>query len=149
MKNKIFAFAVIGCMTVLFLAGCEKSSEQKAEGAKQELKDAKADYLAEWQKFKTESETQIKANEDRIKKMAEEAFKESGTAASSTGPSAPITRYEPMIGMLKTLYPQVTEKDLLSFLTKEGLTPNDLIKMDDIKLMGLFKKFLANQEGRR
>jgi len=30
------------------------------------VEDAKADYLAEWQNFKTESEEQIKANEDRI-----------------------------------------------------------------------------------
>jgi transketolase len=66
MKNKIIVFAVIGCMTGLFLAGCDKKSEQKVEGAKQELKDTKADYLAEWQKFKTESEAQIKVNEDKI-----------------------------------------------------------------------------------
>jgi hypothetical protein len=66
MKNKIFVFVVVGCMAGLFLTGCDKKSEQKVEGAKQELKDAKADYLAEWQKFKIESEAQIKANEDRI-----------------------------------------------------------------------------------
>ena len=70
MKNKIFTFAVIVCVAG-FLAGCDKTSEQKVEGAKQELKEAKADYVAEWQKFKTESEAQIKANEDRI-----DAFKE-------------------------------------------------------------------------
>jgi len=66
MKNKLFTLAVIGCMAGICLAGCAKTSEQKVEGAKQELKDAKADYLAEWQNFKTESEEQIKANEDRI-----------------------------------------------------------------------------------
>jgi len=66
MKNKIFTFAVLACMTGIFLTGCDKSSEQKVEGAKQELKDAKATYLAEWEKFKTESEAQIKANEARI-----------------------------------------------------------------------------------
>jgi exonuclease VII large subunit len=66
MKNKIFTFAVIVCMAGIFLAGCEKKAEQKVAEAKQELKDAKADYLAEWQKFKTESEAQIKVNEDRI-----------------------------------------------------------------------------------
>ena len=71
MRNKIFTFAVIGCMAGICLAGCARTSEQKVEGAKQELKDAKADYLAEWQNFKTESEEQIKANEDRI-----DAFKE-------------------------------------------------------------------------
>jgi len=71
MKNIIFTFAVIGYMAGIFLAGCGKTSEQKVEEAKQELKDAKADYLAEWQQFKTESEEQIKANEDRI-----DAFRE-------------------------------------------------------------------------
>ena len=71
MKNKIFTFAVIGCMAGIFLAGCGKTPERKVEEARQDLKDAKADYLAEWQKFKAESEEQIKANEDRI-----DAFKE-------------------------------------------------------------------------
>jgi hypothetical protein len=71
MKNKIFAFAVIGCMAGIFLAGCDKTSEQKVEETKQELKQAKADYAGEWQKFKTESEAQIKVNEDKI-----DAYKE-------------------------------------------------------------------------
>jgi DNA repair exonuclease SbcCD ATPase subunit len=53
-------------MTGFIFMGCDKTSEQKIEGAKQELKEAKADYVAEWQKFKTESEAQIKANEDKI-----------------------------------------------------------------------------------
>ena len=71
MKNKIFTFSVIACMAGLFLAGCDKTSEQKVEGAKQELKDAKAGYVAEWQNFKTESEAQIKVNDDKI-----DAYKE-------------------------------------------------------------------------
>jgi predicted nucleic acid-binding Zn-ribbon protein len=75
MKNKIFTFAVIGCIAGIILAGCEKTSEEKVEGAKQELKDAKADYLAEWQTFKAESEEQIKANEDRIDAFQEKMEK--------------------------------------------------------------------------
>jgi len=71
MKNKIVAFAVIGCIAGIFLTGCEKKSEQKVEEAKQELKDVKAGYAAEWQKFKTESEAQIKVNDDKI-----DAYKE-------------------------------------------------------------------------
>jgi TolA-binding protein len=75
MKNKLFTFAVIGCMAVILLAGCGKTSEQKVEGAKQELKEAKADYVAEWQKFKTESEAQIKSNEDKIDALKEKMEK--------------------------------------------------------------------------
>ena len=71
MKNKILTFAVAGCMAGIFLAGCDKTSDQKVEGANQELKEAKAGYAAEWQKFKTESEAQIKVNEDKI-----DAYKE-------------------------------------------------------------------------
>jgi hypothetical protein len=94
----------------------------------------------------------LKANEERIKKIAEESFKESGTPAATGGPSAmgqQMTRYEPMLGVLKTIYPQIKEKELTAFLSKEGFSPSDLLKMDNIKLMGLFKKFLATQEGRR
>jgi predicted nucleic acid-binding Zn-ribbon protein len=82
MKNKIFTFAVIGCIAGIILAGCEKTPEQKMEGAKQELKDAKADYLAEWQTFKVESEEQINANEDRIDAFREKMEK-AGTKAKA------------------------------------------------------------------
>ena len=82
MKNKIFAFAVIGCMAGLFLGGCDKTSDQKAEEAKQELKQAKADYAAEWQKFKTESEAQIKINDDKIDELKAKMDK-AGTKAKA------------------------------------------------------------------
>lgn len=71
MRNKIFAFAVLGCITAILFAGCGTTSEQKVEQANLDLKDAKADYLAEWQKFKARSEEQIEANQDSI-----DAFKE-------------------------------------------------------------------------
>ena len=83
MKNKIFTFAVIGCMAGIFFAGCEKTPEQKVEKANQELKDAKADYRAEWQKYKTDSEEQFKANEDRI-----DAFKEKMAKADTKNKKA-------------------------------------------------------------
>ena len=54
----------------MFLASCGETSNQKIEAATQDFKDARADYVAEWQKFKTASEEQIKSNEERI-----EAFK--------------------------------------------------------------------------
>ncbi|MGA3287764.1 MAG: hypothetical protein ABSD46_10085 [Bacteroidota bacterium] len=101
MKNKIFTFAVIACMAGLFLAGCEKKSEQKVEAAKQELKGAKADYIAEWQKFKTESEAQIKVNEDRI-----DAFKakmeKAGTKAKA--------KYKKAVAELKQKNHELKEK---------------------------------------
>ena len=70
MKNRIFIFAVIGSIAGMFLVGCGKTSEQNVEASSQQLKDAKADYVAEWNKFKSQSEEKIKANEERI-----EAFK--------------------------------------------------------------------------
>lgn len=86
MKNNMFTYAVLGCMAGILLAGCGKSAEQKVEAAKenvaeaskenmgeakQALKDAQADYRAEWQAFKAESEQQIQANEKRIDAMNE------------------------------------------------------------------------------
>jgi hypothetical protein len=78
MKNNIFVFAVIGFMVGTLSTGCGKTSEQKLESAKenvgevkQDLKDAQAEYRAEWQTFKSESEQTIAANEKRI-----DAFKE-------------------------------------------------------------------------
>ena len=85
MKNNIFTFAVVGLVAGTLLTGCEKSSEQKVAGAKenvaevkQELKDAQAKYLADWQTFKRESDSAIVANEKRI-----DAFKEKMDKAGS------------------------------------------------------------------
>lgn len=86
MKNNIFTYAVLGCMAGTLLAGCEKKAEPKVEptqeqkvgDAQQDLKDARANYLAEWQAFKTESEQKIEANEKRI-----DAFKEKMEHAGS------------------------------------------------------------------
>jgi hypothetical protein len=86
MKNGIFVFATIGCMAgTLLLTGCVKTSEQKVEGAKenvgevkQDLKDAQTKYLTEWQTFKLESEQTIADNEKRI-----DAFKEKMERAGS------------------------------------------------------------------
>lgn len=51
-------------MAGTFLTGCQKSSEQKAEASKDTV--SQANYRAEWQTFKTESEQKIDANEKRI-----------------------------------------------------------------------------------
>jgi hypothetical protein len=73
MKNNLFTFAIIGLIAGTCLSGCGKTSEQKNEGTKenveeikQGLKDAQTDYLMAWQKFKSESEITIAANEKRI-----------------------------------------------------------------------------------
>jgi hypothetical protein len=78
MKNKIIDFAVIACLTGALVTGCDKTPEQQLEGVKQEVSDAKAEFPAEWKKFKTESEAQIKKNEIRIA-----AFKEKMEKAGS------------------------------------------------------------------
>jgi hypothetical protein len=73
MKNKIYLLVVIGLTAGTLLIGCNKTSKQKVEGAKgvigeakQDLKDARTDFLAEWQTFKRESEQTIEANEKTI-----------------------------------------------------------------------------------
>ncbi len=78
MKYNIVTFVVMGFMAGTLLTGCTKTTEQKVQNAKgnvgdakQELKDARTEYLVEWQTFKRESELAIAANEKRI-----DAFKE-------------------------------------------------------------------------
>ena len=86
MRNSIMVFAVIGSMAGMLLTGCGKTTEQKLDKAKegvgdatQELKDARAEYLAEWENFKRESEAAIEANAKRI-----DAFKAKMDKASPT-----------------------------------------------------------------
>jgi hypothetical protein len=73
MKNNILTFAAMGLMAGTFLAGCDKTPEQKLEAKKESIEqakldttDARAERAKEWQAFKTESELQIAANEKRI-----------------------------------------------------------------------------------
>lgn len=66
MKRTIFILALIGFMTGALITSCGKTSEQKVEGAKEDLKDAKTAYLTEWQAFKNEAEKNIDANQKRI-----------------------------------------------------------------------------------
>jgi len=86
MRNTIMVFAVIGSMAGTLLTGCGETTEQKLDKAKesvgdatQELKDARAEYLAEWETFKRESNQAIEANEKRI-----EAFKAKMDKATPT-----------------------------------------------------------------
>jgi Skp family chaperone for outer membrane proteins len=86
MKKRIFILAFIGLITGMLITSCGKTSEQKVEGAKEnfegvkdDLKDAKTAYLAEWQAFKEEADEKIDANQKRI-----EAFKAKMSKAGST-----------------------------------------------------------------
>jgi predicted RNase H-like nuclease (RuvC/YqgF family) len=78
MKKHILVMTVIGCITGMLITGCETTPKQKVEGAKQNLKNAQAAYLTEWQAFKKEAVKKIEANQKRI-----EAFKEKMTKAGS------------------------------------------------------------------
>jgi exonuclease VII large subunit len=85
MNNSILVFSVMGLISGSFLTGCEKTAEQRLEGAKQnvqkatqELKGDKTAFLEEWQRFKTESEQTLQANQKRI-----DAFKEKMDKAGS------------------------------------------------------------------
>ena len=86
MRNTIMVFAVIASMAGMLLTGCGKTTEQKLDKAKegvgdatQELKNARAEYLAEWETFKRESEAAIESNGKRI-----DAFKAKMDKASPT-----------------------------------------------------------------
>ncbi len=94
----------------------------------------------------------LKAREEEIKEMAKKAFEKSGTAATTSPDVEEAIKAIPSGPALKTLrsaLPQLEEKEIMAFLVKEGLTVNDLVKMDGIKLSLLLKKFLAEQENRR
>jgi hypothetical protein len=86
MKRGFIVLAVTGFMTVTLLTGCNKSSEQKVEAAKEDmreakqgLKDAGTGYLADWKAFQSETERKIQLNENRI-----DAFKKKMEKAGST-----------------------------------------------------------------
>ena len=73
MKKNIFIIALIGIFSGAVLSGCDKTQDQKLQttqenlaDAKQNVKTASADLIAEWQAFKAQSEQAIAANEKRI-----------------------------------------------------------------------------------
>ena len=86
MKNKCFILAVIALIAGSVTTGCSTSREQKVENAKenvrqanQDLKDAQAEYLKEWQQFKNDVELKISANETSINEFKEEIKRASPT----------------------------------------------------------------------
>jgi mannitol-specific phosphotransferase system IIBC component len=88
MDKGIVALAAMGLIVGTCLVGCEKTSKEKVENAKenvesaqQELKDARAGYLAEWEIFKTESAQKIEANERSIA-VFKEKIKEGGSTVN-------------------------------------------------------------------
>jgi len=73
MNKGMVALAAMGLIVGTCFVGCEKSSKQKVENAKenlesaqQELNDARVGYLVEWEIFKTESAQKIEGNEKNI-----------------------------------------------------------------------------------
>lgn len=99
MQNSILVFAITGFLAGTLLTSCEKTTEQKLEGAKQnvgeakqDLKDVRTEYLADWQTFKRESEQTLEANEKRI-----DAFKDKMDKA---GPKA-RARYNKEVAILE------------------------------------------------
>jgi len=87
MRKPIFNLAIVATlMGCLVFSGCQSpeqkadSAETKVEEAKKDLDEAKNDKTvadqnavdaAEWQKFRTDTETKIKANEIRIAELRE------------------------------------------------------------------------------
>ncbi|MBN2202091.1 hypothetical protein JW777_09080 [bacterium] len=90
MKKGIAVLAAVGLMVGIGFVGCEKSSKQKVEkatenlqSARQELNDAQAGYLVEWEIFKTESAQKIEGNEKNIA-VFKEKMEDAGSAAQKT-----------------------------------------------------------------
>jgi hypothetical protein len=70
-KITIVAFAATGLLAGALLSGCASTSDQSGYNSKQEARDARAEYRAEWRAFKKDSEEKIDANQVKI-----DAFKE-------------------------------------------------------------------------
>lgn len=87
MNKGIVALAALGLIFGACFIGCEKTSKQKVENAKenlesaqQELNNAKTGYLAEWEIFKTEAAQKIEGNEKNIAVFKEKMKEGSSTA---------------------------------------------------------------------
>lgn len=65
MKKSIFTLATILFMSGAFITSC-KSPTEKVEDSKENMDEAKQDYAAEYEKFKSESNDKISANEKLI-----------------------------------------------------------------------------------
>ena len=69
MIRRTITYASVGFIAAIFLAGCDRTPEAKVASAKQDLKEAKAEYRAEWQKFKTDADQKIDANEKTVDRL--------------------------------------------------------------------------------
>ena len=73
MKNQHVTLIATLLIAVSLFMGCEKSPEQKeidlantVKDARQDLKEAQAQFEKEWQQFKIDAELKITANEKKI-----------------------------------------------------------------------------------
>jgi peptidoglycan hydrolase CwlO-like protein len=74
LKTLGLAFLVTGGLLTSCNSSSEKKSEQNSdtmEQAEQAMEDAKRGIQEEWEKFRSESESWVKKNEDRISEMRE------------------------------------------------------------------------------
>ena len=68
MKNKILAFAITGVIAMISLSTAAQENK-KAADARKDLKEAKTDSAADFQKFKKESEIKISENQNKIAEL--------------------------------------------------------------------------------
>ena len=68
MKNKILTFAITGVIAMVSLSATAQE-DKKAAAARKELKEAKIDSAADFQKFRKESETKISENQKKIAEL--------------------------------------------------------------------------------
>ena len=66
MKYFIVAFAATSLLAGALFTGCASSSDEGSYNSKQEAREARAEYRAEWRAFKKDSEEKIDANQVKI-----------------------------------------------------------------------------------
>jgi hypothetical protein len=99
MKKRIYIVAALILIAIVVMASCNKNHEKKVDAAEEnvakankELISARVDYTNEWQQFKDEANSRIKANQDRIEKFKADLKTADGKAK---------LKYEKEVGILE------------------------------------------------